>query len=306
MTSPPSQTRRLIDSAINTYDKSQAFYVKAATAAAELDLREPAADETVVVLVSDRHDNIGMDDVARAIGDRAGATAIFDAGDDTSTGKSWEAFSLDSVNESFRDVDRWGVAGNHDHGGFMHDYLADLGWTMLDGKVVDGPGGSTVLGVDDPRSSGLGSWRDETGLSFEEVGLRLADEACAAPERVSTILVHDSNLADEALARGCVDLVLAGHLHVQVGPNRVIGSNGEAGYTFTTGTTGGAAYAIAVGSKPRRTAQVTLVTYRNGRPVGVQPVRLKTNGVFSVSDYLPLYLSHSDGSGPVDPEAAGR
>ena len=171
--------------------------------------------------------------MARAIADAAGATAVFDGGDDTSTGKSWEAFSLDSVTAAFDGLDRWGVAGNHDHGAFVHGYLVDHGWTMLDGEVVDGPGGSTLLGVDDPRSSGLGSWRDETGLSFAEVEHRLADAACAADERVTTLLVHDANLGREALDRGCVDLVLGGHLHVRSGPTAGRrGRTGEVGYTL--------------------------------------------------------------------------
>jgi hypothetical protein len=280
--------RRLIESAVDTYDKSRTFYESAARAAARLDLRKPEEGDTVVALVSDRHDNIGMDGVARAIADAGGATAVFDAGDDTSTGQSWEAFSLDSVTDAFEGYDRFAVAGNHDHGNFVTDYLDGLGWTMLDGEVVDGPGGATLLGVDDPRSSGLGSWRDETGLSFDEVGSRLADAACASDERVATILVHDANLADEALERGCADLVLGGHLHVEVGPTRVLGDDGPSGYSFTNGTTGGAAFAIAVGSKPRRQASVTLVTYRDGRPAGLQPVVLQTNGVFEVEDYQEL------------------
>ena len=60
-------------------------------------------------------------------------------------------------------------------------------------------------------------------------------------------------------------------MHVQAGPTRVEGENGATGYTYTTGTTGGAAYAIALGSKPRRPAGMSLVTYRDGRPVGIQP-----------------------------------
>jgi hypothetical protein len=163
---------------------------------------------------------------------------------------------------------------------------------VLDGEVVDGPGDSRLLGVADPRSSGLGTWRDETGLSFEEVGTKLADAACAADEngdRVNTILVHDANLADKALRRGCADLVLAGHLHVQEGPTAVVGEDGTTGYSFTTGTTGGAAYAIALGSKLRRAAQVTLVTYaEDGTPAGLQPVVLQTNGRFDVGAYVPL------------------
>ena len=250
-----SQTRRLVESAIDTYDKSKTFYADAAEEAATLPLRVPEEGDTVVAFVSDRHDNIGMDAVARAIADAAGATAVYDGGDDTSAGKSWEAFSLDSVTAVFDDLARWGVAGNHDHGDFVHSYLEAQGWTMLDGEIVEGPGGATLLGVDDPRSSGLGSWRDETGLSFDEVSARLADAACAADDRLSTMLVHDANLGREALDRGCVDLVLGGHLHIRVGPERVFGANGRVGYSYTTGTTGGAAYAIAIGSKPRRPAR---------------------------------------------------
>ena len=288
-----TQTRRLIESAISTYDKSKAFYVQAAADAGALDLHARGEGETVVALVSDRHDNIGMDPVARAVADQAGATAVFDAGDDTSTGNSWEAFSLDSVTAAFEDLDRWGIAGNHDHGPFVSRYLDDHGWQMLDGSVVPGPGHTTLIGVDDPRSSGLGDWRDESGLSFSEVGGRLADEACAADERVTTMVVHDADLGAEALERGCVDLVLAGHLHVQVGPTRVVGRNGQVGYSYTNGTTGGAAYAIAVGSKPRREAEMTLVTYRDGRPVGIQPVLLQTDGTFHVRPYVELHLADS-------------
>ncbi|MCW2791259.1 MAG: metallophosphoesterase, partial [Nocardioides sp.] len=291
-----TQTQRLIASAIDTYDKSKTFYATAAEKAADLTLRTPEQGDTVVLLVSDRHDNIGMDAVARAVGDAGGATAVFDAGDDTSAGQSWEAFSLDSLTTNFDDLDRWAIAGNHDHGSFVTGYLADHGWTTLDGTVVDGPAGTRLLGVDDPRSSGLGSWRDETGLSFDEVATRLADAACAAQDdgdRVTTLLVHDANLGRETLDRGCADLVLAGHLHLQSGPTRVMGASQQAGYSYTNGTTGGAAYAIAVGSKPKREAEVTLVTYRDGRPVGLQPVTLQTNGVFEVADYVPLHLTQA-------------
>jgi len=289
-----AQTRRLVESAIDTYAKSKAFYRDAAEEAAALELREPDSGDTVVALVSDRHDNVGMDAVARAVADAGGASAVFDAGDDTSSGKSWEAFSLDSLSTTFEDLDRWAVAGNHDHGPFVRTYLDERGWTMLDGEVVDGPADARLLGVDDPRSSGLGSWRDETGLSFAEVGSRIADAACDAEERVATILVHDANLGAEALDRGCADLVVGGHLHVQVGPTRVIGDNGEAGYSYTNGTTGGAAFAFALGSKPRREAQVTLLTYRDGRPAGIQPVSLRTDGRFVVGEYVPLHLTEPD------------
>jgi hypothetical protein len=82
--------------------------------------------------------------------------------------------------------------------------------------------------------------------------------------------------------------VLAGHLHVQVGPTAVPGSNGKVGWTYTNGTTGGAAYALAIGSKLRRDAEVTLVTFRDGRLVGLQPVTITTIGTFRVTPYISL------------------
>lgn len=285
-------TQRLIASAVDTYAKSQVFYDDAVEAAGELPLREPTEDETVVLLVTDRHDNVGMDRVARAVGDRAGVEAVFGGGDDTSTGNAWEAFSLDSMQETFGDLDRWFVTGNHDHGPFVGDHLSKAGWTRLDGEVVDGPAGGRLLGIPDPRSSGLGNWRDETGVTFAEATEQVAEAACAAQEegeRVNTILVHDANLARTALERGCADLAVGGHTHVPEGPTIIEGENGEVGYSWTNGTTGGAAYAIAVGSKPRRDATVTLITYdADGRPAGLQLVTLRTNGRFDVGDFQAL------------------
>jgi hypothetical protein len=289
-------TRRLVESAVESYRKSLEFYQALVEKAPELadQLRQPEDGETVGLLVSDRHDNIGMDPVARAVADAAGATFLLDAGDDTSTGGSWEAFSLESLDRAFRDYDdRYAVAGNHDHGDFVAEQLDRLGFTTLEGEVVDGPEGIRLLGASDVRSSGLGSWRDERGVSFADQQNLLADLACeydADGDRISTLLVHDANSGRIALERGCVDLVLAGHLHLQVGPTEVVGANGRTGYSYTNGTTGGAAYAVAIGSKLRRDAQVSLITYREGRPIGVQPVSVRTNGEFVVGEFVPLEL----------------
>jgi hypothetical protein len=287
-------TKRIATSLFDTYRRSTTFYSDLVEAVPSIagELRVPEEDETVAILVSDRHDNIGMDRVSRAIADAAGATMLLDAGDDTSTGSPWEAFSLDSLDAAFDDVDhRYAVAGNHDHGEFVSRYFDELGFTTFDGELVEGPDGILLLGSDDPRSSGLGTWRDESGLSFGEHAERVADQACEYDEegdRIATLLVHDANSGRDALERGCVDLVVGGHVHAQLGPTEIIGENGSIGYSYTNGTTGGAAYAIAIGSKLRREAQVTLVTYREGRPVGLQPVTIRTVGDFRVSPYIPL------------------
>ena len=287
-------TRRLVGSAVNTYRRSVSFYSALVDAAPGLatQLHEPSEGETVGLLVSDRHDNIGMDPVARAIADAGRATFLLDAGDDTSTGGSWEAFSLESLDEAFDDFDqRFAIAGNHDNGDFVTQQAARLGFRTLDGSVVDGPDGIRVLGANDPRSSGLGSWRDERGITFSDQEERLATLACQHDrdgDRVGLLLVHDANSGRAALARGCVDVVLAGHLHEQVGPTRVLGANGKVGYSYTNGTTGGAAYAVAVGSKLRRDAEVTLVTLRDGAVRGLQSVVVDTTGRFRVGPYAAL------------------
>ncbi len=289
-------TRRLLTSLFDTYDRSKVFYagvIDRVDDIADL-LRQPEENETVAVLVSDRHDNIGMDPVVRAVADEAGATVVLDAGDDTSTGETWEDFSLDSLDSAFEGYDaKVAVSGNHDHGTFVSRHLSSLGWTHLEGKPVTAFGDVRITGVDDPRSSGLGTWRDETDLSFAEVEERIAEDVCGMDEddeRIATLLVHDANLGRTALARGCTDLVLAGHVHAQIGPNQVVGANAKTGYTYTNGTTGGAAYAIAIGSKLRRAAQFTFVTYSEGRPVGIQPVTVQTTGELLVADYIELDL----------------
>jgi hypothetical protein len=88
-----------------------------------------------------------------------------------------------------------------------------------------------------------------------------------------------------------VDAVLGGHLHVIVGPDAVRGADGGVEYSYTTGTTGGAAYAIAIGTKPRRDATVSLVTFRDHRAVGIQWVTLSPLGEFTVGPYTPLPAS---------------
>jgi hypothetical protein len=45
-----------------------------------------------------------------------------------------------------------------------------------------------------------------------------------------------------------------------------------------------------VGSKLRRDAEFTFITYRDGRPVGIQPVTVRTTGALDVAAYVDLDL----------------
>lgn len=288
-----TSSKAIVEGALATYRTSVAFYGKLAVSAATTTVRTPLPGETTALVVTDRHDNIGMDPVARAVADRAKARLLIDLGDDTSTGASYEEFSINSLAREFRDFDVVSVAGNHDTGRTVRQQMKDKGFTVLDGRTVT-VDGITFLGSSDPRSSGLvagyfGDSADNDSLIAAQ-DRELTKVACEAGD-VSVIAVHSPSSAKQAAASGCADLVLSGHLHRQVGPERVNGVNGRLTTTLTTGSTGGAVYAFALGSKLRRTAQVTIVTFADGRPVGLQPVNFDPGGTIEVEPYTPVVTS---------------
>jgi predicted phosphodiesterase len=302
--------RALVEGALATYRESLSFYGQLAVSAATVDVRQPEEGQKTALVVTDRHDNISMDPVARAVADRAGARTLIDLGDDTSMGASWETFSINSLAREFEGFDVVAVAGNHDSGTSVVDQMKSKGFTVLDGtpQTVDGV---RFIGGSDPRSSGLTAGYDgDEPDNIDAIGRQdeaLTDAACE-DGGVSTAVVHSPSSAKDLAASGCVDLVLSGHLHRQVGPTEVeVDGEGEDGRrgdrvttTLTTASTGGAVYAFALGSKLRRMAQVTIVTFgADGRPVGLQPVAFQPGGIIDVADYVPLTLT------PTDPDAAG-
>jgi hypothetical protein len=64
--------------------------------------------------------------------------------------------------------------------------------------------------------------------------------------------------------------------------------NGRSVTTYTNGTTGGAAYAFALGYTLRRQAEVSLITYANGKPIGLQTVVVELTGDITVGPYTPI------------------
>ncbi len=108
----------LIQGAIDTYHASLDFYAALADAVPSIAdrLHTPADDEVVALFVTDRHDNIGMDATIKAVARVGGASLLIDGGDDTSSGASWETFSIDSLAEAAQGLDVVAVPGNHDQG----------------------------------------------------------------------------------------------------------------------------------------------------------------------------------------------
>ena len=285
--------RALVEGALQTYRDSLEFYGQLAEEASTIEVRRPEEGQTTALVVTDRHDNIGMDPVARAVADRADASILIDLGDDTSTGGAWEEFSLNSLAREFDGFDVVAVAGNHDSGTSVVQQMDDLGFTVLDGETQT-VGGIDFIGANDPRSSGL-----TAGYSGDEpdniAAIRAQDDALTAAactgEPAAVAVVHSQASARDLTEAGCVDLVLSGHLHRQVGPEEVVSPEGAVTTRLTTASTGGAVYAFALGSKLRREAQVTVVTFQDGRPVGLQPVSFRPGGTIEVADFVPVTLS---------------
>lgn len=288
-----SGSKAIVEGALSTYQESVAFYGKLADSAAAVTVRTPLDGETTALVVTDRHDNIGMDPVARAVADRAQAKLLIDLGDDTSSGQSWESFSLNSLAREFRGFEIVSVAGNHDTGATVLKQMKEKDFTVLDGRPVT-VDGIRFLGSSDPRSSGLtAGYNGDESDNIKAIGTQddaLTKVACDDGE-VTVIAVHSPSSAKLAAKSGCADLVLSGHLHRQVGPTAVTGLNGRSTTTLSTGSTGGAVYAFALGSKLRRSAQVTIVTFDDGVPVGLQPVTFEPGGIITVAEYAPVTAS---------------
>lgn len=283
----------VFESGIETYRTSVEFYGKLADEAATVAVRAPRKGEKTALVVTDRHDNIGMDKAARAIADQAKARILIDLGDDTSAGGKWEAFSINSLARHFKGFEVVAIAGNHDTGPFIRRTMRSEDFTVLDGKPRK-INGIRFIGSSDPRSSGFtaGYSGDESDSIDAIRKLDTAVTAAACKDgKVSTLLAHSPTAAKQAAASGCVDLVLSGHLHRQVGPDVIRGANGRNTVTLSTGSTGGAVYAFALGSKLRRPAQVTIVTFKDGRPIGLQPVDFQPGGEVTAQAYVRIARS---------------
>ncbi|HEU4947959.1 MAG TPA: metallophosphoesterase [Kribbella sp.] len=280
----------VIRTAVETYERSTAFYGQLQDRVTRVGgrIRQAGEGETVALLVSDRHDNIGIDRFAAEVAKVAGAKVLIDAGDDTSSGQEWELFSINSLAEHFRDFDVVSVAGNHDSGGFVEKAMKAHEFTLLDSKPVE-VAGIRFLGDSDPSKTGLGSADTPGDETVGEQSERLADIACeqTGDKQIATMVVHDPASGAETARRGCASLVVSGHLHRQAGPD-MKQVDGRSVTTYTNGTTGGAAYAFALGYTLRRPAEVTLITYVDGEPVGLQPVVAELTGEITVGAYRPI------------------
>ncbi|WP_269304786.1 metallophosphoesterase family protein [Aeromicrobium sp. HA] len=288
-------SKAIVQGALDTYEESLAFYSSLAEKAKDVPVRAPASGQTTALVVTDRHDNIGMDPVAREVARAAGASFVIDMGDDTSNGASWEAFSIKSLRQTFEDLPILAVAGNHDTGKYILREMERNDFLVFDGEPTDVEG-IRMIGESDPRSSGLtAGYNGNEGdniAAITEQSEKLAEAACEDGE-VSLMVTHSAASAKRTVQEGCVDLAISGHLHRQVGPTSTEGPQGTS-TEVSIGSTGGAVYAFALGTKLRRDAQVAVLTFEAGRVVGLQIVTFKPGAVIDVGDYTTLPVPVAD------------
>lgn len=278
----------LIKSGLEVYHDSVKFYDRLKKRAKKTSgLHVPTAGQSVALVVTDRHDNIAMDPIAKVIGVKGDASLLIDLGDDTSGGDRWEDFSQQSLRSNFKGWPVYWVAGNHDHGPVTTKLAKKLGFEVMDGTVREYDG-VRMLGQADPRSTGLisgwGASQADNSRWIQEQSARLADTACADSAGVSLMITHSIRSAADTVDRGCVDLAIAGHLHRQVGPS----VNDRDTMSLTIGSTGGAVAGFALGSALRREAQVALLTFAKGRVVGLQIVTFTPGAKVRVGAYTPV------------------
>ena len=290
-------SKAIVQGALDTYQASLAFYSDLAKKAEGLPVRAPEEGQTTALVVTDRHNNVGMDPVAREVADAAQVSFVVDLGDDTSNGASWEAFSIKSLRKTFDDLPIVAVAGNHDTGEYIQREMERNDFILLDGEPTEVEG-VRILGESDPRSSGLTAGyngnEDDNIAAITEQNVQLAETACE-DGGVALLATHSSASAKAAIAQGCADLAISGHLHRQVGPTSTVGPNGTT-TSVSIGSTGGAVYAFALGTKLRRDAQVAVLTFEDGRAVGLQIVTFKPGAVIDVGAYTLLPIP----PGPAD------
>jgi hypothetical protein len=290
-----SRSLFLLNKGFQTYASSKAYYGNLVKKVQEtpMQLHQPRQGDLVAVFVTDRHDNIGMDPVARAIADKGGASMLIDAGDDTSSGGGWETFSIDSLASNFKGFKTVAIPGNHDHGAPIPAAYKDRGFTVLTGHEVT-VNGINFLGDGDPRRSGLDITSGIVNVdgTVTEQGDVLKQKACQAGD-VAVLLTHSPAAARATVDAGCTELAINGHYHRQVGPftttHTLAGPDGSTetlrSTIYTSTSTGGAAESLALGRKLGIDAAVTLITFRDGHPIGLQPVVITTDTQIEVQPY---------------------
>jgi hypothetical protein len=273
-------------------------------------------DVVPVLLRSDAHCNIGIQDLDLAIAKAYDVQVYATLGDEFSSGRFLNApydeekicvapfyKSLTSMG-----VDLVGVAGNHETPAAVA-FMRELGMTVLEGQTAD-VGGVSFFGYGDPvRSNGTGSVPHDSAEQHalnRDTGELVGRAACLDRQRRDIVLTHEYQMAlaiTEQFDR-CgqpVTMVAAGHTHVGHGPYALAG-----GQTFVIyDSAGGAEKSPKLDwlTRPAVTS-VAFVNRQTGALVRQDTVTADPDGSVAIRTVLPSEARAPDPA--VIPELAPR
>ena len=244
-----------------------------------VETREPV----VLLVISDLHCNVGMAPVIREVAELSGARVVLNAGDTTVNGTGVESYCVTALAGAIPDGAVQVVAdGNHDSPETAAQERR-TGARVLDGQVIEVEG-LRILGDADPRATRIGAGTTQRGgESVPEVSRRLADVACADPDGVDLLLVHDPAMGDVALEDGCVPAQVSGHMHRRIGPVWM-----DHGTRYVSSSTAGARLGQATVGPLNGVAEITVLRFdpESRRFVDYRVVRVEPDTSAYVSGWL--------------------
>jgi hypothetical protein len=266
--------------------------------------RDP--DVVPVLLRTDAHCNLGIQDLDLRIAKSYGVKVYATLGDEFSSGRyltppyDEEKICVAPFYKSLEGmgVDLVGVAGNHETPEAA-DFMHQLGMTVLDGQTAD-VDGVRFFGYPDPvRSNGAGSVPHDSVEQHavnRDTGELVGRVACLDRTRRDIVLTHEYQMAlaiteqfDRCGQR--VELVAAGHAHVEHGPYVLPG--GQLFMVFDTA--GGAEKSPKLDWLHRpAVAYVPFVDRRTGDLVRLDVVTAGPDGSVAIRTVLPSQASVAD------------
>jgi predicted phosphodiesterase len=257
------------------------------------DLPEPAADETMILGVSDLHCNQAMTELLGRLAHATQPSIVLSSGDDTVNGTAAERGCIRREAAIPDGVPFLVATGNHDSE-VTEAQMRSVGMTVLDGQVVEAAE-LRVLGDDDPEHNIPFSVDrvKERPESEEELAQRLVD--AARDERTDVILVHQPAAARVIMSapNPPSPLVLWGHYHAQSGPMVIMHDDGSWTVGMQQGTAGGVREPMFSSfstpfSPPLISADVYFYFRDNatGLVTGVQPVHFRPDAKVVIEDRI--------------------
>lgn len=240
-----------------------------------------AEGAATVLIVSDLHCNVGMAQVIAEVAELAGADVVLDAGDTTVNGTAVESYCVQALTDALPAATTEVVAGgNHDSEETAAQHRA-AGAVVLTGDVVE-VAGLTILGDRDFQVTRIGVGTTQAGEeTLSQVGHRLAETACAA-DGVDLLLIHQPEVGQETLERGCARTQVSGHYHRRIGPE-VVGD----GVRYVSASTAGAVLGGATIGPLQGVAEMTVLRLQDGVVQDWRVIDVRPDGAAVVSEAKP-------------------